>query len=501
MLPRPPSLRASRRLRLPARPASRITGARRALIGGGLAVVAVALLLGGAALVLRGSVDYALLSAAGAACLLVLLAVPALKPDYDVVEPLSFVLLAVAVGVTLKPAYILFGPEANADYLLLNRQEPAFLVTAIVFMLVGLGSLCAGYLLPLSGLRLGRSRLLGWPVWSRPKLLLVSALGIVVALAAMYLYVDRLGVTGILQDFSRKRFLTVEGAEYGRSALGYYRWAASVTAPIFLFFFAWALGKQGKIGAVEVVVLGGLLLLSVVFPFFNSSRTKVLIVLIEALVVWKCVRGRIPRWATYGIGVGMLALLVLLSLVRNRSADLSSFDSRTGVQTLLESTVGGRHFLDLTKTAHIIEGVPEKVDYMYGETYVSWAFMPIPRTVWLDKPPLGAGPIIGSEIFDLRSAGVPPGMIAEAYLNFGVLGILFVPFLLGAGMRWCYESFRPVLANPAGAAAYATAVIPIGLTTVTSGFSQMVIVLLISVAPVLVVAALVRARRPRAHAL
>ena len=501
MLPRPPSLRASRRLRLPARPTRRVTGARRALIGGGLAVVAVALLLGGAALVLRGSVDYALLSVAGAACLLVLLAIPALKPDYDIVEPISFVLLAVVVGVTLKPAYILFGPEANADYLLLNRQEPAFLVTAIVFVLVGLTTLCAGYLLPVPALRLDRTRLFGWPAWSRRKILLVSLIGIGIAVGAMYLYVARLGVTGILQDFSRKRFLTVEGAEYGRSALGYYRWAASITAPIFLFVFAWVLGKRGKLSVVEVAVLGALLMLAVVFPFFNSSRTKVLIVLIEALVVWKCVRGRIPTWATYGIGVGMLALLVLLSLVRSRSADLSAFDSQTGVQTLLESTVGGRHFLDLTKTAHIIEGVPEKVDYMYGESYVSWAFMPIPRTVWLNKPPLGAGPVIGHEIFDLRSAGVPPGMIAEAYLNFGLLGILFVPFLIGVGMRWCYESFRPVLSNPAGATAYATAVIPIGLTTVTSGFSQMVIVLLISVAPVLVIAAVVRAKRPRAHAL
>ena len=33
------------------------------------------------------------------------------------------------VGVTLKPAYIAFGPEASQDYMLMTRLEPAFLIT------------------------------------------------------------------------------------------------------------------------------------------------------------------------------------------------------------------------------------------------------------------------------------------------------------------------------------------------------------------------------------
>ena len=50
-------------------------------------------------------------------------------------------MLAVLVGITLKPAYIAFGPEYMEGYLLLNRQEPAFLLNGAFLALVGLSML------------------------------------------------------------------------------------------------------------------------------------------------------------------------------------------------------------------------------------------------------------------------------------------------------------------------------------------------------------------------
>ncbi|PAP77157.1 O-antigen polymerase [Rubrivirga marina] len=495
MLPHPPSLRAPSRRRAAARRRDRLTGARRALIGGGLAVVAVAFVLAGASLVLHGSVDYALLGAAGGACLLVLLSVPMLKPDYEIVEPISFVMLATAIGVTLKPAWLAFGPEAARDFLLLNRLEPAFLVNAVALVLFGLLAFAAGYLFQVPAPRLARSRLFATEAWSRWRILLVAAAALTIALVSMSLYLSKLGLTGVIEDFSRKRFYTVEGAEYARSALGYYRWGASVTGPVFLFVLAWALTKRTRLGLVEGAVIVALVLMAVVFPFFNSSRTKVLMVLIQALVIWRCTRGGIPKTVLVGGSVGILALLLILTALRPRQGDLSDAGSVFGAQALLETTVGGRHFMDLTKTAHIIEGVPEQLPYQYGESYAAWAFMPIPRTVWLNKPPLGAGPLIGQNIFNMRYAGVPPGMIAEAYLNFGILGIVLVPFLLGVGMRWVYEAFKPVLHHTAGATLYAVTVIPVGWTTVTGGFSQMMVALMVAAVPLIAIVLFVRVRR------
>ena len=498
MLPSAPTLRAQ----TGARPRERISGARRVILLVGSAVIVFVLGAAVASVVALGSVDYALLNVAGACCLAVLLWVPFLKPDYQPIEPLSFVMLAVLVGITLKPAYIAFGPEYMEGYLLLNRQEPAFLLNGAFLALVGLSMLSVGYLLVLPRPGLSRLRVFATPVWSRDRLVLVGFVSMAIALAAMYLYIGKLGLSGVIEDFSRKRFYEVEGAEFERSALGYYRTAASVVGPVFLFVLAWALGRKAKIGKVEMVFIGVLVFMSVVFPFFNSSRTKVLMILLEALVIWKCVRGRIPTWMVSAIGIGMLALLLLLTALRPKAAEVSSFGDFLGVNALLETTVGSRHFLDLTKTSHIIEGVPDQLTYQYGMTYVAWVFMPVPRTVWLDKPALGAGPIIGQQIFGMQRAGVPPGMIAEAFLNFGYLGVLFCPFLIGVGLRWCYELFRPVLHTASGASLYAVTLIPVSWTTITGGFSQMMVALGVAVVPLLAIIFFVRVRQgPRSHAV
>ncbi len=498
MLPSPLALRAPRRLRTRERP----HGSRRTVLGLGLAVIAFVLGVAVACLVVRDSVDLALLNVAGAACLGVLLLVPVLKADYDVVEPISLVMLAVVVGVTLKPAYVAFGPQASVDFLMLGRQEPAFLLNGAVLVLGALAALSAGYLYVLPAPRLWRTRLFGQDAWSRGRLLAIALVAIAVAALSMALYVDKLGLTGVLQDLSRKRFYEVEGAVFGRSALGYYRWGASVVGPVFLFALAWALTRRERLGWTVVAALVALIAMAVVFPFFNSSRTKVLMVLIETLVIWKCVRGRIPRAVVATVGAGMLALLLVLTALRPSSGDLSDLSAVLGVDALLETTVGGRHFLDLTKTSHIVEGVPDRVEYQYGTSYVAWVFMPVPRTVWLDKPPLGAGPVIGRQIFGMERAGVPPGMVAEAYLNFGILGVVFVPLLLGVGLRWVYETFRPVLANPAGATVYAVTLIPVAWTTVTGGFSQMMVAWFVALLPLAVIVLFVQVRgRVRPHAV
>ena len=224
-----------------------MSATRRVVVGGGLAVVALAVLFAGASLVLNGSVPYSLLGLSGAASLLVLLAVPILKTDYDVVEPLSLVLLATAVGITLKPAYLQYGPEPVQDFLLLNRVEPSFLISASVLVLFGLMAFAAGYLLQVPTPTLRRFPALREESWSRWRVLTVALIALGVAALAMYFYLSKLGLLGAIEDFSRKRYYTVEGAEFERSALGYYRWGASVTGPVFLFVLAWALGRRARV--------------------------------------------------------------------------------------------------------------------------------------------------------------------------------------------------------------------------------------------------------------
>ena len=92
-------------------------------------------------------------------------------------------------------------------------------------------------------------------------------------------------------------------------------------------------------------------------------------------------------------------------------------------QNVLESIVLNRNQIELPKTAHIINAVPETLDFQYGKTLTRWLAAPIPREVWPDKPVIHPGPIIGNRIYGQRVAGVPPGLIAELWWNFGWFGI------------------------------------------------------------------------------
>ena len=79
----------------------------------------------------------------------------------------------------------------------------------------------------------------------------------------------------------------------------------------------------------------------------------------------------------------------------------------------------------------ILEIVPEQHDYMYGQSYYRLLFVPIPRSLWPDKP-YNSQIVLAQWINPgtLRIASIPVGIIGDLYVNFGMWGILG---LLGFG--------------------------------------------------------------------
>jgi len=118
-----------------------------------------------------------------------------------------------------------------------------------------------------------------------------------------------------------------------------------------------------------------------------------------------------------------------------RMADRAS--SEGTMATLLKKTMAGRDMLDITKTCHIINGVPDKMDYIYGETLWGWLAAPVPRSIWDTKPMWAEkGPFINQHIFADKHgiSGVPPGFVAELYWNFGIAGLCIFGNDLGTGI-------------------------------------------------------------------
>jgi hypothetical protein len=54
------------------------------------------------------------------------------------------------------------------------------------------------------------------------------------------------------------------------------------------------------------------------------------------------------------------------------------------------------------------------------------------------KPLIHSGPIIGTEVYGTRVAGIPPGLVAEMYWNFHWAGVILGMILVGIFLRWIY---------------------------------------------------------------
>lgn len=79
--------------------------------------------------------------------------------------------------------------------------------------------------------------------------------------------------------------------------------------------------------------------------------------------------------------------------------------------------------------------------YYYGTTYLSLFLVPIPRPLWQEKPSVVQWMTdISTPSRNLKELGSIPTIYGEAYVNFGYLGIIFVPFLFAKyAARWYFR--------------------------------------------------------------
>lgn len=433
--------------------------------------------------------DKALLVGGVAGAVWVLIAPHMFRKEYDLFEPLSFIVFTTLMGTFLRTLYILFVNNDNTtDYLMLSKP-PQALLPAVLIILLGLTSFTVGYSFHVRPFSLGRLRFLRQDSWSVPRLTLVVVVLSLVSFVAIFLYTRRLGISiTSLSDLSAKRRLIVEGAaEFQFASLGYYLWGAELLSYVFYVLFAILMFSKRKL----ISPLGMFTLLTgalaVAFPIITSSRTEVLLPLIYALMMWHYLRQKISPWMLFGVTGMLLSALVLLGALRAiGQGNVERITEYVG----LESVLGSRHWLDISKTAHILQAIPEKLDYEYGATLMTWLVAPIPRTLWPEKPIIRSGQVIGQVIYpgQFVKTGVPPGFIGELYWNFGVFGVIAGMFYLGLGLKVLYRTFASYLTTSKNALLlYMTIMVPFALSLLGGDLSGIMISVLISTATILLI--------------
>ena len=108
----------------------------------------------------------------------------------------------------------------------------------------------------------------------------------------------------------------------------------------------------------------------------------------------------------------------------------------------------------LTQVAHVLDITPSQVAFQNGETYKYLAITLIPRFLWTDKPSVNDANRFYQVAYgltapdNLASVSIAVGSLAEAFINFGWLGVICVMCGIGLVLGLCERTCLVAGASP-----------------------------------------------------
>jgi len=147
------------------------------------------------------------------------------------------------------------------------------------------------------------------------------------------------------------------------------------------------------------------------------------------------------------VGLLSIALVGYLLYIR-RSHDFGGQLDQTSTVGFITSYATSAKYVDtFNNSVFLFESIPEQFPHLNGSTYFSVLVAPIPRSIWPSKPVslssrLGLMQAFGVSDYDeglwLRSGmfSLSPGLVGEAWANFGALGVLGVSLIFGTLCGW-----------------------------------------------------------------
>ena len=176
----------------------------------------------------------------------------------------------------------------------------------------------------------------------------------------------------------------------------------------------------------------------VTFSFIVSTRTDILYTTILGFMIFIIYGNKIR------LRYLLITFFVMITLsnlmVANRSQKSTSSDF------VLESLVANHNFMGVVKTA-LIYDYTYNHNYLYGQSYFSWLFAPIPRSIWKNKPSVLIGKDVRDKIMptsNLMAGAAPPGFVGEAIWNFGLFGTIIISFFWGLFSRNIFEYLKSI---------------------------------------------------------
>lgn len=361
--------------------------------------------------------------------------VPTLMNSYRPWSAWSLVVMNVSIGFGVHSTAMLFTyPDfATVNRVFLLGYAPRDLVSHSLIGLGGITMLTASYLSARRRTERPTMNLEIHPETKR-RVVLLAVVATLITLTAFLLFARNTGGLN-WSNFSSKRTKITRVDIENDTSFRSYAYLAEMSrvsmVALLLLLSVWCRDGRG-IGGRRAFPLLAVGLVAVAIPIYGNVRADVLILAIYVLAVLFYSGFKMKsRFLVAGILSAALLVQVMTASRLAVGASFSEALTSAGAQDLVEPLIITQNFADIGKTAHIHRSVPEVLEWSRGDTYATWLFAPIPRDLWAGKPLVVPGPIIGNRIYGNVTSGVPPGLIGEAYWNFGYLGVALMTLIAG----------------------------------------------------------------------
>lgn len=229
--------------------------------------------------------------------------------------------------------------------------------------------------------------------------------------------------------------------------------------PLLAFTILLRLYLKGEASQIDKVLILGFLVTRLVGGLSSGWLGAAAAIMIISAATYLAERRRVPRAAVIAVMVFTLFFQVGKNEFRQvywtQKTEASQWDRVTfWVDTSLEkwstaiSDPSGddlKHLVNqsisrvslLTQSAHVLEQTPSVVPHQYGRMYSYLLVTLIPRFVWPNKPSVNEANQFYQITYgvtaeqDINKVAIGVGVLTEAFISFGWLGVIGIMFLMG----------------------------------------------------------------------
>lgn len=439
-------------------------------------------------------IDY-LAIIAMATCILAVASIPfAFSRRVDLFAPWNWVFYSVFFGIFLRSLYIYFDfPNAESiQRVFLLGETKEFLLEPMFWILIGMCSMVLGYFVRPNILYEIRPRIFKMDEWYEKRYRIITIGMLLCSFLGFYLFYQATGGNEVL---SGSRGVSDDLSTY--SSNGPLRWLVSLST-IVCYLAAGKMFSDTRFKFYDFFTFILAFLVSASFAFFVSSRGGVFFLMINIIVIYFYLKDKsLPFFRMVLLVVLIIPVVLFMTGMRKGSGfELKSF-SDIEISHALDPFILATNLVDVSKTAHIIKNIPDKLGYQYGATYAMPFYAWIPRTLWKNKPVGNVDTLIGQSIFgsNVYGAGaVPPGIFAEMYLNFWYPGIIFGCFFAGIVLRIITVIFSDAVFNKNTSILYVASFMHLGMSILGSGSTAVCLTTLTSCIPLFFVLSFITKR-------